>query len=443
MEQDYKIWRWGKGLQPCRPTEKSLRTNLGKLGRGRLTSLAIRDCLSFDMSEKRLGLVFSFCTKLQHLRLDTGSPLAAPLKLPKDVRAGNLPRLKTLRLGITTLDMAFTQALLESSANDLEELSMLSFPHGYQDLQWPLLPKLKDLALQSRWFAHIIDMDCIMRQTPNVTKVWLDKIAMVEHPTRAAPSSPRWEKLEDVFMSENVEILSPTMMPQLSSGLRELDIDGEHYSTMCGHVRPLRTYRTHGCNPRYDWMGAAVASAKYADAFLTDTDLVHLPNLRMLALRKTLAIDPKALEPLTLASMRSNSLRALALEPMPNEFINFVQSRDNAGHEPLVCDSLLALSLSGADPASGSPVKNPDDFLMALLSMFPNLKVLDIGKEPFSPATIAKVVKHGVKYVYHWQGFRYSEVTRWAEAEGLAEIEEGATPDPVMYFLADKFGEAM
>ncbi|KAH9885202.1 hypothetical protein F4778DRAFT_761490 [Xylariomycetidae sp. FL2044] len=378
-----------------------------------VTDLCIHDCSRFDLTESKFQLILRLCPKLKNLtllgnsrRLKTHPPdylRNNPLPITK------IPKLNRLYAGYgVELGPALLYTILMASKETLEELFLFDVLQGpeWPYTEWPPLPKLKILCLASpaTYGLFRLSLDDIRATSPNVEELWLDEIAFLPDDT------PRpWNRLRSLFIGSRKSGSGqgqPLPMVCVTHNIREL------YLTNVTEPN-LRTILT---DPESD--GKLIGP--YAPV-----PLVELGNLEKMGLLEYRdPISREMFETLIQPGIISESLTELELRPFPFAHVDLTDP-DMGWFKS---ESITMLSVTGLSAEAGRSIKNADDTLLNLVDRFPNLVCLDIDRENIENATLGKIVRRGVRTIYHLTGYLRDEVKHWAAKEYGAKVMNGPYP---------------
>lgn len=392
----------------------------------------------FPVVSKKLPVVLKGCLQLRHLSLDGPVLLDSPVLLqrgeylpPKYVG----PQLRTLHLGAgSKTDIKLLEYLVSNNRETLEQLTLLhlpmpgTFPRAFGGP----LPRLRTLRLSGGeqqpepvWgsvqsIPRVICPLEISRMAPNVQAVYLDEVTLMTGPSDAANADQwhQWTALRTLSIGKDVTITPQAeyapIIPSLTEDHEELEL-----LNRTAH-RLVFDWRTHGND--LEW-GSNIAQ-------LPHLKKPYLPRLKRLVIADVhlynyqgTNFDELALKWKSLIgpSVHNDTLRHLEIHPFPwflmrdsrtiDETKKWLQPAEGA-------TGITALGISGLAGAVGLHVSDTDDALRGLAQLFPNLRDLDIGGEPVSPATLGRIMKSGVERIYHSQGNALLSLRDWAREEG-------------------------
>ncbi|KAI0402215.1 hypothetical protein F4802DRAFT_380686 [Xylaria palmicola] len=364
-----------------------------------VTRLAIQNYRDGTQDEDIYEWIAASCRHLKDLKLQAHPDFSFTRLINRTISTCQ-PQLTSLYLGFyTSFDIDFVNKIPVSSAETLQELTILNLPwltpfetrFNTELAVWPVLPRLRTLRLGSPLGKKaVFNISSFMWVSPNVEEVWLEGASVVFRHDVEHPTNP-WPHLKRLFVGQNVgwQRLADAPFP-LPSDIEELHL------MHCDHIFSF-----------------------LLGPFLHDSERCpERRKLRKLTLRDRVPSRdawPGYMERWVRPGLESGSLRELG-----------VMFRNP--HPPwLRSDKLRFLSLKGLSLEFGSmDPSRIDDALADLLERFPNLEGLDVAQEPFSNAALARAVKKGVRLIYYRGGSHGKiEVREWALEKHGARIVEG------------------
>ncbi|KAI0431154.1 hypothetical protein F5Y09DRAFT_305719 [Xylaria sp. FL1042] len=377
-----------------------------------VTELVIGDCHAFGIDWNLFRWIAASCRSLQVLKLRAPIGLD-PFPVTRPLGHLCVPQLTSLYLGFCTpFLLEFINKIVTSSASTLQELTILNFPShlmkrvGAAEIaDWPVLDRLRVLRLGCPPLLGgliFFNLSSYMITTPNVEEVWLEGINAELWNITEHPSNP-WPRLKRLFIGQQVGWPRLTVPPfPLPSGIEELHL--MHHNHIYAFLsRP----------------------------FTESPEIYPEPkNLRKFTLRDRLSNDGAwsgYLQTWVRASLESGSLKELGIM-FPKPHPDWLRS-----------DQLKFLSLKGLSIEFGTDPFALDEALSDFLDRFPNLEGLDIAKEPFSNAALARAIQKGVKLIYYYGDYyKRTEVREWALKKHNARIVEGDYVTNLPIYLRDE-----
>ncbi|KAI1501442.1 hypothetical protein F5X99DRAFT_199857 [Biscogniauxia marginata] len=370
-------------------TQSAFRTYSSYCGH-QITELTVDDCHRFGLNQNKLHTMLSLCPRLNSLIL-RGQPLSPLDKLPDHI---HLPKLTRIYLGQNVAcTVNFFDQILTASTSTLTELSI--FGIATMDQHWPMLDKLKVIRLRVRTFQQPFDLPYFMSRMPNVEEVWINNVDIQS--IQPLDQTYPWKRLKSLFLKDiHLNMFDGGNFEFLHPEIRELCLEGDRAHYLC-----------------------------YREAFPTEHNTKHvmLGALRKFAINTRRPLTQEEFEHYVRAGIASGSLRELDLKPFPPAALN----RGNKNLDWFKSEHVTFLGLSRLSAEVGNSIDNADDALLALVDRFPNLQALDIGLEAVENATLGKIIKKGVKTIYHRAGHHRDEVKHWAQRFD-AKVIDGPYP---------------
>jgi hypothetical protein len=248
----------------------------------------------------------------------------------------------------------------------------------------------------------------LIAQTPNVRTAWIDEILLSP---KGTPQSlnlnvPLWPRLQRIFIGKGVRIGGAydnqmrLFLTQLPLSLTEIVIHEGPKDMYGGPFLPL-------------FMGDPARGQQ------VQATIAHLPNLKKVSLRSAHALPLGSYRSLLRSCLGNGILQELELHPFPWKL---AKDDDNTW---FASESINLVGMSGfaVDPQ----FDNYEAALESLGGRFPNLRTLDVDREPIAHPTLAKMIKGGVSTIYHVQGAVMTDLKDWARSEG-ADVIHGRLP---------------
>ncbi|ORY59609.1 uncharacterized protein BCR38DRAFT_445032 [Pseudomassariella vexata] len=413
-------------------SQKTIAYYTKKLAQGQVTALEIDDCRAFDLSSRKLETIFRHCPHLQHLKLR--GVLRKEDEWIGDILQIPMPSLKSLYLGgRAALPGWLLTGLLAASSQTLVELSIFCFHHPYQlssPLLWPLLPNLKTLRLQGINQECWIDLDIMMRSSPDVRHLWIDNATLAKMDPSPKPNPAPWQNLEQCFIGGDVTFGHIDILPPLSSHMTDLVVENNHIERY--KVDPNTFNPAAMIPPGLSPLTAAnLISHKMDGGSLPYPPMLMLRRLCLKSLRT--ALSGPDLISLIQPSLHSGTLEELIIHPFPWELM-----RTGKELAWLANDSVRVLSVTGLTGDPSYSFHEQDDMILRFVDLFKGLHTLDIGKETISVSTIKQFILHnGVRRIYHQWGWAYREAQNALEGAGIkvrtassrSAVSPGSGPD--------------
>ncbi|KAI1813988.1 hypothetical protein GGS20DRAFT_550437 [Poronia punctata] len=406
------LWReqcFRPGIKPVRIS--ALQKYAAYAGR-QVTQLHIKSCRGFGLDQARLNWLSVAYKNLNSLSLqEVSCPGAFDTVLLEQLPPKPcFPQLTRLHFGFDTpYSAAFVNGIIKSSANTLQELTLVNLqPRREHSAVWPLLPQLRVLRLGSKGAGSanlaIVHMASFMYVAPNVEEVWVQGITADRSGANFYPNA--WPRLKRLTIGPNVswyQLLNVPNSPiRLSSDLEEL------YLCDALFVDVLLEWPFLGEDGQ-------------DNVFPTPTKLRKF----MTPSRLRSTVRPPSfsgfMESWIRPGLESGSLTSLQMGEFPQAFPTWFKS------ESLTFLSLQELFWS-LDPFV------LDDYLAKLLAVFPNIETLDISHVPFSNAALGSAIAKGkIKSIYYNGNYaQRAEIVHWAaENHGVSFIREPACQNDI------------
>ncbi|KAL7623425.1 hypothetical protein AAE478_007107 [Parahypoxylon ruwenzoriense] len=364
-----------------------------------VTELSVNGCRHFMTQCGNIPFLF-LTSHLKILRLretdgyfDLQPQMIGPLSPSKSLGITNLHLGKGVGISADLL-----RRLVEACSNSLEELSVFQLPHpmahpmtSYEGVpsswfhDWPMLERLKVIRLVAgRRPAHITSgPEDIMRLAPNVEDVWMDYFD-TGRDLRGHP----WPKLRSLFLGKNTSWdFVQQLVPLLNDNMRELHLESSFPS-----------------------FPELIPSTRFA----------KLEKLSLDSRRITAPVFDVFVRP----SIESGTLRELDVQKFPAKAI--LEGAKEI--DWFKSESITHISLAGFNADHYYEDRRFDSAILGLLDRFPNLRSLDIGQEMISDTMLARMIRGGVKTIYHQLGPVRTELRTWAARKHGAQVINGVYP---------------
>ncbi|KAI0999099.1 hypothetical protein K3495_g9094 [Podosphaera aphanis] len=300
--------------------------------------------LRSSMDKRKLTYLFETCKYLNDLKI-CGNGVIGETLMDSLPAAKNIERLYVSN--VTQITLSVVQAALRLCQQTIVDVSFLNIKGSSSGaVTWPKLDALKSINLRNFSGTVDIDLNSLLLNTPNATKVILNDCVLI--PPGTWDLTP-WSKLELLDLTNS----QLTRLPKLPRTLKHLALDNN----------PL--------------------------LFLTFNEEIgpfHLPSLESFSCRTTF-IEAKGLLEITRASIEAKNLKKLSIGDRLNAFTSTVPVSEEFPASSTVEElSIAYLHLR-------------DDRTLDILDLYPNLKKIDLSGTYITGITVKALVERGVEWI--------------------------------------------